>query len=77
MFSRTMKNTILPILTLALGLVCQLRADLYDFSFTESAGGPTTATGRIDVVGGFAVSGYLDVTGGLAWDNTTLWPRVG
>jgi len=59
-----MKKQLLPALLLALGLVGQLRADLYDLTFAENAGGPTTAAGQIDVVSGFALSGFLDVTGG-------------
>src|SRR5262249_26897202 len=35
-----------------------------DFTFTEDAGGPTTASGMIDVVGGSAISGFIDVLGG-------------
>jgi hypothetical protein len=33
-------------------------------SFIENNGGPTVANGQIDVVGGIAVSGFLNVTGG-------------
>lgn len=42
-------------------MALQLHAQLYDIAFT---GGSSAANGQIDVVGGIATAGYLDVTAG-------------
>ncbi len=43
------------------GMVVQSHAQLYDITFT---GGSSAANGQINVVGGMATSGYLDITAG-------------
>ena len=58
------KTLRLTIIAASFVLACQARATLYDFTFTEDFGGLTTAFGTIDVVGGSAISGSIDVLGG-------------
>jgi hypothetical protein len=59
-----MKRLQLAIIAAILVLAVQARASLYDITFTD--GGANVANGQIDVVGGVAISGYLNVTAGLA-----------
>jgi len=51
----------LALVACAMGMAVQSHAQMYDIIFT---GGSSAANGQIDVVGGFATSGYLDVTAG-------------
>jgi hypothetical protein len=60
----------------ALLIGSQARANMYEITFTQTDG-PTTAIGQIDVVGGYAVSGYLDVTGGAGIGTYDLASSVG
>jgi hypothetical protein len=57
------------IAVLALGLKAQADG-LYDITFTD--GGVNVGSGQIDVESGYAVSGYFDVTAGIASGNFTL-----
>src|SRR5450755_3808455 len=54
---------------LALGFKAQADG-LYDITFTD--GGANVGSGQIDVESGFAVSGYFNVTAGIASGNFTL-----
>ena len=62
----------------ALVMAVQARATLYDISFID-LGAANSAIGQIDVVGGVAISGYLNVQAGVA-QSPPLWlqqPGVG
>lgn len=71
----------------ALLTAVQVHASLYDIAYTQtgesnqygSATPPsiTTATGQVDVVGGFALSGYLDVLTGPSTGHYILVPGTG
>ena len=52
------------------------RADLYDITFTDP-GANNVGSGQIDVEGGYAVSGYFDVTAGTAIGDWVLAPGSG
>jgi hypothetical protein len=54
-----MKKIQLAIMAVAVGLAMQSQASLYDITFS---GGGTSASGQIDVVGGFATSGSFVIT---------------
>jgi hypothetical protein len=62
------------IAVLALGLKTQADG-LYNITFTD--GGVNMGSGQIDVEGGFAVSGYFDVTAGLAAGSYNLYTAAG
>jgi hypothetical protein len=47
----------------------------YNLTYTD--GGANVASGKIDVVGGVALQGYLDVTAGTATGDWTLSPGNG
>jgi hypothetical protein len=59
---------------LALGFKAQADG-LYDITFTD--GGANGGSGQIDVEGGFAVSGYFDVTAGIAAGSYNLYTAAG
>jgi len=50
--------------------------ELYDITFTD-AGASNVGSGQIDVENGFALSGYFDVTAGIAAGNWTLYTTGG
>jgi hypothetical protein len=56
-----MKKLQMTIIATTLIIAVQAHAQLYDLTFTGAYG--TDASGQIDVVGGLAVSGYLELTG--------------
>ena len=58
----------------ALVIAVQARASLYDITFT---GGGSAANGQIDVVGGVAISGFLDITAGGNSGTYALLPGAG
>jgi hypothetical protein len=70
---KILKITIL-IATLALGFKAQADG-LYDITFSD--GGGNVGAGQIDVEGGFAVSGYFDVTAGIAAGTFSLYTAAG
>jgi hypothetical protein len=57
----------------ALGITAQASAALYSITFTD--GGANVGSGQIEVVGGYAVSGYFDVTSGAA--SGYVWALTG
>jgi hypothetical protein len=61
---KKMRKIQLAIMGAALAGAMSANATLYNITFTENAAGPTTAIGTIDVVGGLAISGSLNVLGG-------------
>lgn len=65
-----MMKKLLSILAISMALACQSHAGFYDLTFTQT-GGPTpdfpiltNAVGQLEVVNGFAISGFLNVTSG-------------
>jgi hypothetical protein len=58
-----MKQLKLLVIAAAMVITVQARASLYNITFTD--GGANEANGQIDVVGGVAVSGFLNVTAGI------------
>jgi hypothetical protein len=73
--SQKMKTIRVIILAAVLVLDLKVRADgLMDINFT---GGGNLGHGQIDVENGYAVSGYFDVTAGLAAGNYTLYTAGG
>jgi hypothetical protein len=66
-----MKILNITILFAVMALGIQAQADgLYDITFTD--GGADVGSGQINVAGGFATSGYFDITIGPASGNWTL-----
>jgi hypothetical protein len=68
------KGLKLAIMVSAVFVAAQARATLYDISFS---GGGSTAYGQIDVSGGVADSGLLDVTAGPATGTYSLYTWSG
>jgi len=64
----------MTLIAAAMGLAAQSQAALYDIAFT---GDGSVADGQIDVVGGVATSGYLDVTAGPAQGIYSLYAWSG
>jgi hypothetical protein len=62
------------IAVLAVGFKAQADG-LYDITFSD--GGSNVGAGQIDVEGGFAVSGYFDVTAGIAAGTFSLYTAAG
>ena len=72
-----MKTVKITTLLAALVLVSKAQADgLYNISFSDS-GGANVGAGQIDVVSGYAISGYFNVTAGLATGNYLLYTAGG
>ena len=71
-----MKSLKIAILIVVLGLGLKTKADgLYDITFTD--GGINVGSGQIDVEDSFAVSGYFDVTAGIAAGSFSLYTAGG
>jgi len=71
-----MKAIRITILAAVLALDLKVQGDgLININFTD--GGSNVGSGQIDVVNGYAVSGYFDVTAGLAAGNYTLYTAGG
>jgi hypothetical protein len=69
-----MKKLQLAIMAVVLIMAVQARASWYDITFT---GGGSAANGQIDVVGGVAISGFLDITAGGNSGTYALTPGSG
>jgi hypothetical protein len=73
---KLMNSLKIAILVVVLAFGLRAKADgLYDITFTD--GGANVGFGQIDVESGYAVSGYFDVTAGLAAGNYTLYTAGG
>ena len=71
-----MKKLKITILAAILALGVTVEADgLYDITFSD--GGANVGYGQIDVIGGYAVSGYFNVTAGLALGSYSLYTAGG
>lgn len=71
-----MKNLKITILLAILALGIKVQADgLYDITFSD--GSANVGFGQIDVENGFAVSGFFNVTSGLATGNWDLFTAGG
>jgi hypothetical protein len=74
-FDKMKKLKIIILITvLAMGLKAQADG-LYDITFTD--GGVNVGAGQIDVESGLAVSGYFDVTAGIAAGSFSLYTAGG
>jgi hypothetical protein len=72
-----MKSLKTAVLIMVFGVGLEAKADgLYDITFSD-IGANNVGSGQIDVEGGFAVSGYFDVTAGIAAGHFSLYTAGG